>query len=334
MSSRGFALSTSTIGALLITAGLAYLLYSQVYEFRNVQELGSGIFVAQKPVTSASAGNLQFLYPGIRWNHIPVTVYLDMQNTPAGWEFEYADAAERAMAEMERTTAGLVTFSRTGDPNTADISIKWVQAFSYARTLDAVGHADVTFVPLDGRALIRKAKIEMLTMSGSRQLTGMEMQNTVLHELGHSMGLNHTDDQKSIMYPVANENVLAPSEADAATLRDVYKNEALADLLIDSANARKKAQKGVLLSRYYLDGNVTIRNTGYIDVPNVIVIIKADDRTVHEETIARIDSGQSIEYRFENIDAQEDFSRVYFDIDLPAGIREYSETNNAAVIGV
>jgi hypothetical protein len=320
------------MAALVLLLALSFVA-NEAYRFQNIHQLGFGAFSSPPPRPVTPTTPVQLLTQGARWNHMPITVFADTQNVPATWDPAYLTSLEAAMHAIEEKTGGLVAFKLT--PNSgADISIRWVRSFSFAKTLDAVGHTELTFLPFDGRALIKSAEIEILTRIDGRQLSAAEMQNTALHELGHALGLNHTDDKSSMMFPTANEDVLMPNSGDADTLRQVYREGPKADLAIRSAYASKKAQKSVLLSRYYLDGNITIENIGYIDVSDALLRIKVDSSVVHEETLSAVQAGQSIVFTFQNIEAPGDFSVVQFEADPENSYSEYTGSNNVAVVTV
>lgn len=231
----------STVALVLVLAVLGFLLYNQVIELQMFQESKEGDFAAPPPRYENITTPLTFLAPQIRWNHMPLTVYIDLETTPPGWIPDFSESLGNAMRGIENKTGMLVSYITITNID-ADIKIQWVDTFTHTNVLDAVGSTKLSFLSLDGRTLIRSAEIEMLTRTDGRQLTGNEMQNIALHELGHAFGLNHTNDKTSMMYPFVNRDVLFPSTSDAETLRQVYSKEALADLTINEAHATKRAQ--------------------------------------------------------------------------------------------
>lgn len=122
---------------------------------------------------------------------------------------------DRMMAALRRSAArwnatGVVRLIPSGDMSNADIIISWHDAiWSKIAT---------TYMPARSIKLNRKHSF------GWNWLTRKfmaDMDLTLTHELGHAIGLKHSDDPASIMF-AAQYNRAKITEADVAALRDVW----------------------------------------------------------------------------------------------------------------
>lgn len=107
-----------------------------------------------------------------------------------------------------------VTLVGGADSASADIVVRWVPALDSGRT----GRTDVTW---DQQGAIRRAVVVLATHApDGRRLDGPEMVALALHELGHALGLGHSDRRSDTMFPVTRSSEL--SERDRATARLLY----------------------------------------------------------------------------------------------------------------
>ncbi len=130
---------------------------------------------------------------------------------------------KRAFAEWTRKTNQKIIFKYVSSKNVADIRVTFVKKIDNANSheLDrAIGLARV--YSNGSKTRIRKADIYIadLTQDG-RTLSNDEVYTTMLHEIGHALGLNHVTQQESIMYPMADVR-LEISKYDIKQLYDRY----------------------------------------------------------------------------------------------------------------
>ena len=105
----------------------------------------------------------------------------------------------------------------SGEP--PDITVEWTRAMEGGQ----LGRAQVEWTWKDGKVLVRVLGLLLATHeSGDRQmgLTPAQVQLVASHEMGHALGLPHSDDPRDVMFP---ENTATRLTArDFRTLEAAY----------------------------------------------------------------------------------------------------------------
>ncbi len=155
----------------------------------------------------------------VRWPDRRVSalrVWVQSESRLSGWSVEYPNAARSVFEEW--LTAGLpLRFDFVFDSSGSDIQVTWIDHFP-ASDGRKIGSTRRTY---DQSGWIVSANIVVAVHDSSgRTFTPDEVGGIVRHEVGHALGLGHSKDRTTIMYP--RETVHDISGRDRATLRLLY----------------------------------------------------------------------------------------------------------------
>ncbi len=148
-----------------------------------------------------------------RWPTLgaPLLVYIS-RGTVKGYRPELESAVRNAFARWERVGAIPVQFSFVNDSSLADVKVHWIELFSVRRS----GQADVVWNQ-DGW-LIRGTLTLATHAQDGRVLPSDAVHTVALHEIGHLLGLGHSDDTVDLMYPATSVHDLTPRDRRTARL--------------------------------------------------------------------------------------------------------------------
>jgi len=140
-----------------------------------------------------------------------LTVHIG-SNTTGGISGELESSVLRAFSRWERVGAIPVTFRTVRDSANAEVHVHWIHSFPVNRS----GQAQVFW---DSDGWIRKAILTLATHDPYGRPVNPDVLYTVsLHEIGHLLGLGHSDDPSDLMYAITTAHDLTARDRRSARL--------------------------------------------------------------------------------------------------------------------
>jgi predicted Zn-dependent protease len=143
------------------------------------------------------------------------------------WGSEFKDGVltyniEKSSKDLEKITKSafsewekklyFIEFKNVKDNDAADIKIKFKKGNG-----NQGGRAEIYFEQ-DG--FIDYVKISVSKTSNGTELNQTMLEHILKHEIGHAMGLGHSQFPQSIMYPIVDEGVMEISRCEIDAVKD------------------------------------------------------------------------------------------------------------------
>jgi hypothetical protein len=150
---------------------------------------------------------------GVMWNHSTISVLIVPPGSESWWMPSYLNDTLRAIGEWDHAifdfASNYSTFAYLSSlrlvPTVSqvmnsgfDVYISWTET-SLNASSDEIG---LTRIWYDSSGIITNSTISLASKEFSGYvLNDVDMQNVALHELGHSLGIGHTNYSCDVMYP-------------------------------------------------------------------------------------------------------------------------------------
>ncbi|HEY4129621.1 MAG TPA: matrixin family metalloprotease [Gemmatimonadaceae bacterium] len=142
----------------------------------------------------------------------PVRVWIDSSVTISGAQAAYPAAVRSAFEQWSMTGIPL-TFAFVSRERDADIRVRWTDHLDQ-KTGSTTWRTD------RGGQLTSSDIVLATHVSDGHPLDTRGMRAIALHEVGHSLGLSHSDDPRDIMAPLVRVDGL--SQSDRGTIKLLY----------------------------------------------------------------------------------------------------------------
>jgi hypothetical protein len=141
----------------------------------------------------------------------PLRVLVERSSVP-GVTPEKHRAVRDAFRRWERVPEIPVDFVYVSPGENADVTVRWIQAFSIERA----GQAHIGW---QSNGWIREGTLTLATHTRDGYPLSTDAVFTVaIHEIGHLLGLGHSDDPEDVMYPVTGVHDLTSRDRRTAMM--------------------------------------------------------------------------------------------------------------------
>ena len=156
----------------------------------------------------------------MRWTYMPLKVYIAPMKfySKAGEDYKYRAMVKRALDDWQAATKGKVAFTIVKTLLESNVNIEWKRV-----ERKALGYCNFSY---DAQNRLFGAEVSIGLTDGrvhGDYMDENEVYHTILHEIGHAIGLGHSPFKTDIMYTPHQKGINKISSGDIQTVNWLYK---------------------------------------------------------------------------------------------------------------